>query len=164
MKYWKHSWYAMTTPWIKNIRFKNIHFSLKKVFSSTLSVTNPLIRYEIIFIITHEKKSGAHRELTVTCWWAHCESTVFKMQSRDLAVSSPRSKCSPWQFVFSWDFHTDPVLHASSFAPFGTDFDHLVKKAICHKYKVTRIDHINPKMQLMLCSIATQFMLKTKYW
>ena len=34
--------------------------ALKKKFSSTLSVTNPLIRYEIIFIITHEKKSRAH--------------------------------------------------------------------------------------------------------
>ena len=93
----------------------------------TLSVTNPLIRYEILFIITHEKKSGARRELTVTSWWAHCEFTVIKMQIRDLAVSSPRSKCSPLQFVFSWDFHTDPVLHASSFAPFGTDFDHLLQ-------------------------------------
>ena len=42
----------------------------------TLSVTNPLIRYEIIFIITQEKKSGARREPTVTSWWAHCVFTV----------------------------------------------------------------------------------------
>ena len=96
----------------------------------------------------------------MTSWWAHCEFTVNKMQSRDLAVSSPRSKCSPWQFDLSWDFHTDLVLHASSFVPLETDFDHLVQKAICHKYKVTRFDYINWKCSWFTAQLLHNLCLK----
>ena len=140
----------------KYIRFKNIHFSLKNSFQLHCQLQILWSDMKSFSLLPMRKKSGAHCELTtVTSWWAHCEFTVTKMQSCDLAVSSPWSECSPWQFVFSWDFHTDMVLHASSFAPVGTDFDHLVQKAICHKYKVTRIDHINWKCSDSLLNCCT---------
>ena len=136
----------------KYIRFKNIYFSIKKNSFQLHCQLQILWSYTKSFPM--RKKSGAHHELTVTSWWDHCELTVTKMQSRDQAVSSPWSKCSPWQFVFSWDFHTDLVLHASSVAPFGTDFDHLVQKAICHKYKVTRIPTFGIRVRAALSCVG----------
>ena len=74
----------------KYIRFKNIHFSFKQVFSSTLSVTNPLIRYEIIFIITHEKKIRsslwAHGDLLMSSLWVHSGQNAEPWPSREFIV------------------------------------------------------------------------------
>ena len=130
----------------KYMRFKNIHFSLKK---KKICFQFNIVSYKSFDPIWNHfhyypwEKIGSSRwpldELTVRSQWSKCRGL------HGLAMSSPWSKCSRWQFVFSWDLHSDPVLHASPFAPFGTDFDHLVQKAICHKYKVTRIDHINRK-------------------
>ena len=124
---WKKIWKIDNIPGMlwqlhksKYIRFKNIHFSFKKKFSVQHCQLQILWSDdEIIFNYPWEKKI---QELTVSSRWPLDEPTV----------SSPWPKCSPWQFVFSWDFHTGLVLHASSFVPFGTDLDHLVKKAICH--------------------------------
>ena len=58
---WKKIWNIENIPGM----LWQLHKSKYK-YLKTLSVTNPLIRYEIHFIITHEKKSGARRELTVT--------------------------------------------------------------------------------------------------
>ena len=126
----------------KYIRFKNIHFSLKKGFQFNIVSYKS---FDPIWNHFHYYPWEKNQELTVSSRRPLDELTVSSQWPKCRAVSSPWSKYSPWQFVFLWDFHTDLVLHASSFAPFRTDFDHLVKKAICLKYKITRIDHINWK-------------------
>ena len=123
---WKKIWKIENIPGMvwqlhksKYIRFKK-HFSVQHCQSQIL--WSDMKSFSLHNVSPIRKKSGADRELTVTSSWAHREFTVTKMQSRDLAVSSPWSKCSLGQFIFSWDSHTDLVLHTSSFAPFGTDW------------------------------------------
>ena len=131
----------------KYIRFKNIHFSLKKnSFQFNMVSYKFLSRNKIIFIITHEKKirssQWAHGDLLMSSLWVHSDQNAEPWPSREFTVIKMLTVIICFLMGFP---HRSGSLHASSFAPFGTDFDHLVQKAICHKYKVTRIDHINWK-------------------
>ena len=89
VKNWKHTGMIWQLNKSKYIRFKNIHFSLKTGFSSTLSITNSLIRYEIIFIITHEKQISspwAHGDLLMSSLWVHSDQNAEPWPSREFTV------------------------------------------------------------------------------
>ena len=101
---WKKIWKIEHIPGLlwqlhksNYIRFKNKHISIKNkqknkntLFSSTLSVTNPLIWYEIIFIITHEKKirssPWAHIDLLMSSLRVHSDQNAEPWPSREFTV------------------------------------------------------------------------------